>query len=295
MSHAPFQTQGVVGIQNVGNTCYAAATLQLLRACTDWDYFCLRDAKAGHVPTTTPQRVLAAYQDINRSLWSAHAPSYVRPLGFVHELREAVRGTVYESFALPIPQDAHEFLVYLLDQFHEARRIDPLHSPLTELFFGTTRKTVTCGHCAAQTHREETFNVLPVSCAGEWFVPMEESIEGFACDGCRGRHPARIRTVLHTLPPNLFVALQRFEPTGMKNMTRCGYDGAPLVIGEATYELRGIVDHHGTHRGGHYTAQWKHPFSQEWWWLDDEKARPMARPEFGASTYVMLFKHLKPA
>ena len=292
------QTQGVTGIQNVGNTCYAAATLQLLRACTEWDYYCMKDAKTSVPPSTSSQRILAAYQDINRSLWSAYTPAYVRPLGFFHEIREAVRGTVYDSFAQPIPQDAHEFLVYLLDQFHQARMISktPEQSPLMDLFFGTTRKTVTCGHCRHITHREEIFNVLSVPCKGatfaEWMAgtSVEEAIEGFACDACHGRHPAVIRTVLHTLPPNLFVALQRFEPSGSKNMVACPYDGMPFMINGIPYEVRGVIDHHGSHRGGHYTAQWKHPFSQEWWWFDDEKARALQMPTFGASTYVMLLK-----
>ena len=31
----------VVGIQNMGNTCYCNSTIQLLRACSEWDAFCL--------------------------------------------------------------------------------------------------------------------------------------------------------------------------------------------------------------------------------------------------------------
>ena len=33
--------KGVVGIQNMGNTCYCNSTIQLIRACPEWNAFCL--------------------------------------------------------------------------------------------------------------------------------------------------------------------------------------------------------------------------------------------------------------
>ena len=33
--------KGVVGIQNMGNTCYCNSTLQLIRACPEWSAYCL--------------------------------------------------------------------------------------------------------------------------------------------------------------------------------------------------------------------------------------------------------------
>ena len=42
---ADIQTQmgekGIVGLQNMGNTCYANASLQILRAVPEWSVFCM--------------------------------------------------------------------------------------------------------------------------------------------------------------------------------------------------------------------------------------------------------------
>ena len=73
-------TKGVVGIQNMGNTCYCNSTIQLLRACSEWDIYCLTHSFTERDDSNS--RVLLAYQDILKSLWSAHLPAYVRPLGF---------------------------------------------------------------------------------------------------------------------------------------------------------------------------------------------------------------------
>jgi ubiquitin C-terminal hydrolase len=338
------EVKGVVGIQNMGNTCYANSTLQLLRACSEWDAFCLSQnfvEKLSHLPETDAnRRILLAYQDILRSLWSAYLPAYVRPLGFISEVCKAVKGTVYEAFGMPVPNDSHEYLVYLLDHFHEALKTTTNHvekeipanatpvdrmrilaengwnrflshhsSPVVQLFFGMMRKTVQCTNCANRTYQWEVFNSLKVPCEGatleEWIqreVNEQSEIEGYQCDHCKGRHLAKKSSHLWKLPDNLFVTLHRFNYNGHKNMTTCPYHGdaisfQPFFAEESEeagqmwkYEIRGVSDHHGTHMGGHYTAQFKHPITQQWWGFDDERARPLANPEFSATNYIFFFK-----
>ena len=58
------------------------------------------------------------------------------------------------------------------------------------------------------------------------------------------------------------------------------------------YELRGVSDHHGTHMGGHYTSQFKHQISGEWWKMDDETATKEEVPQFSAANYIFLFRHI---
>lgn len=336
--------KGVVGIQNMGNTCYCNSTLQLLRACPEWNGYCisqLSKEQLTHLPDDDKnKRILLAYQDILKSLWSAYKPAYVRPLGFISEVRKAVKDTVYEMFGMPIPNDSHEYLVYLLDHFHEAmkQQIEWTEQPIPEtatplqrmrimgqngwnrylskncseivrLFFGMTRKTIQCQNCSNSTYQWEVFNSLKVPCEGatfqEWIrneVNECSDIEGYQCDACKGRYTATIRTHLWRLPPNLFLTIRRFRYDGQKIMTACPYDGELLSFNEFfaeeaeqalepwTYELRGISDHHGTHRGGHYTAQFKHPVTSDWWWFDDETARLIEEPKCSSSNYIFYFR-----
>ena len=111
--------RGVVGIQNMGNTCYCNSTIQILRACHEWNVFCITQ-DFSHLKDNNNKKILLAYQDIIKSIWSASKPSYIRPTGFLSEIRKVVKGTVYEMFGQTIPNDSHEFLIYLLDNFHEA-------------------------------------------------------------------------------------------------------------------------------------------------------------------------------
>jgi ubiquitin C-terminal hydrolase len=336
--------KGVVGIQNMGNTCYCNSTLQLLRACPEWNAFCLtqpfKELLKDVSEENADKRILLAYQDILVSLWSAYQPAYVRPLGFISEVRKAVRGTPYEMFGMPIPNDSHEYLVYLLDHFHEAmkqhivwteqpypesatphqkmrimaqngwnRYLSKNSSEIVRLFFGMMRKTVQCTNCSNCTYQWEVFNALKVPCEGstlqDWIrneVNETSEIEGYQCDACKGRHTARLQSHLWRLPPNLFLTIRRFRYDGHKIMTPCPYDGGNLSFNEFfaeeaeqareswTYELRGVSDHHGTHMGGHYTAQFKHPTTGEWWWFDDERAGRLQAPQCSASNYIFYFR-----
>ena len=329
--------KGVVGIQNMGNTCYSNSTIQLLRACPEWNAYCISEdfTKINNTTENKYKQVLLAYQDILKSLWSAYRPAYVRPLGFVSEVRKAVKGTVYEMFGHPIPNDSHEFLVYLLDNFHEALKTESGINPKTEsesekmgvlaengwqtfvsknsseivrLFFGMYRKTIQCTNCNNKSYQWEVFNSLKIPCEGESFKEWiqneckDSEIEGYRCDNCKGNYTAKLLTHIWRLPQNLFITLRRFNYDGRKNTTPCPYDRETLNFQEFfaqesddqslnwSYELRGVSDHHGTHLGGHYTAQFRHPISGEWWWIDDESSQKMDKPKFDRSNYIFLFR-----
>lgn len=337
--------KGVVGIQNMGNTCYNNTTIQLLRTSPEWNAYCLThnfEEELKHIPdTNSPKRILVAYQDILRSLWSTYRPAYVRPLGFISEIRKAVKGTVYEMFGVPMPNDSHEFLVYLLDNFHEALKTkinyiekstehvsDPIEiirilaengwnkyvsqnmSEIVNLFFGMMRKTIHCTNCQNNSYQWEVFNVLKVPCEGatfqEWIhnEVKETEIEGYDCEKCKNKCLAKIYSHIWKLPSNLFLSLRRFTYDGRKNLSQCPYDGTQLQFAELfapesnepsahwSYELCGVSDHHGGHLGGHYTAQFKHPLSNEWWVIDDETANRLENPHISPSNYIFLFRHV---
>ena len=341
--------KGVVGIQNMGNTCYCNSTLQLIRACPEWNAFCLTEdftERLQHLSQENSyKRILLAYQDILKSLWSAYKPAYIRPLGFISEVRKAVKDTVYEMFGLPIPNDSHEYLVYLLDCFHEAIKIETQFeekeipngasdnekmvimaengwnkfiskndSEVVRRFFGMMRKTINCTHCKNNSYQWEVFNSLKVPCEGETFMDWirnevkESEVEGRRCENCtkltpgNDKHLAKIYSHIWKLPDSLFLTLRRFNWDRRKNMTTCPYSGENINFTEFfalesnepsrnwSYELRGVSDHHGSHLGGHYTAQFKHPISGEWWVIDDETAHKQDKPIITSSNYIFFFR-----
>lgn len=259
--------RGIIGLANLGNTCYMNSAIQAFRHCPEWTLFCKKNGDLEkHIQNrdTNNARVALAYQDLIHSIWGGTGPAYVRPLGFYDTLKLVVRGTHYEDFIRRTPQDAHEFLVWLLDQMYMAtqrevniqinnsERLRPMvlsavtgwksafekqYSPLTDLIFGMYRIQYTCGGCNAVHTRWETFNCLKIQLVknGEIMDSInsefnEEEIDEYACESCKERTKTKKQASIWRLPKVLIVSLKRFTPMGTRDNTPLVYDGAPLTF-----------------------------------------------------------------
>lgn len=271
-------------------------------------------------------KVFDAYQDLARALWLPNTTlgAYCRPMAFWRIVREAIKDGPYESFGYNMPHDAHEFLNYILDQCHEALKVaappdkialykslNNFTSPIVDTLFGWDRVTVTCNECSNENAFFEAFNMLKVGLNPiEAKSPIElfaderkdETIDDYSCDHCKHKTNALLKRRLWSLPKNLFFVLRRFRTDGFKDCSEYSYDGEQISFEEffdpkstsesRTYKFKPIalIDHRGSHRGGHYIAQTYHPLLHSWHVFDDEICRPLDHAYFNASNYIIVFR-----
>jgi len=245
-------SKGIVGLANIGNTCYANSTIQALRHTEELTNYLLQEK---HIPLIQGKdnheaKFVEAYTDLIKCLSTADGPGFIRPMGFLKPMQSSARASGFDNFCGRGQEDSHEFLVFVMDMLHEGLKkeipmtidIPPSitekalsawrdaftksYSPLVDIFFGLHLLTTTCQGCKTSTHRFETFNCLKGALEGDEPHTIseylrnelkEETIEGFDCSKCSPiRQNAVLRRSYWKLPTCLAIAIKRFHGVGHK-------------------------------------------------------------------------------
>ncbi len=187
---------GLGGLLNMGNTCYANATIQAFRNCTKipwifeggrYDRLFKKEPKGER---QKQQALTQSFADVVTLLGRCRKGQSVRPSDFWSKFRVAVHDTGFEHLAAREPHDSHEFYLFLLDTLHESmaqevtmritkpppqtdterraitaletwkREFEKKYSPLVDLFYGLTHIITRCKACGHESHRWEIFSAL---------------------------------------------------------------------------------------------------------------------------------------
>ena len=257
--------KGVIGILNMGNTCYMNSAIQALRSYPEFTLMLTQGILEKECPdkTSKPYSIVCALGELIQSINAGQAPAIVHPRGFYDATRTVVAGTIYEDFVRRIPQDAHEYVVWLLDQLYMAsarptttqgnhsgaslawrQAFEKSWSPLSSIFFGLLRISYRCSACPAVHQRYETFNVLKITPREgvPWIdciraeLTQEETIEGYECETCskegRPRADATRTVAVWKLPKLLILAVKRYGSMGERINTPVLYDNSDLKFTE---------------------------------------------------------------
>jgi hypothetical protein len=188
------------------------------------------------------------------------------------------------------------------------------YSPFVDIFFGLFHIQIICSECKNVSHNFETFNtlkgVLPEGVSKPTILQClegelnEEVIEDYACDHCKPKRTRATRkTRVWKLPQNLIIVLKRFTYDGRKIHTPIEpvttllsldslYSELSPNKDNSNYTVLSTVDHHGSSRGGHYTAQGLHDSEHKWFVYDDQSVHSIDKPVFGESTYILFLNKL---
>jgi len=265
----------MIGLPNLGNTCYVNTALQCLWACDSFRNYVNVHDNAFSVSTVfeskrLPQRV-HSYQNMIRKIIT-----YIPVLDLRNQM------------------DIHEFLSFYFDYFFETnKRVIRIQKPLLctgnkrisynldahwfntysevcDLVYGQYLIQTTCLSCDHSVYNYESCSVLSLAipqhqtcidtCIDEYF--SDTTVER-KCDKCKYGHSVR-KTFLCKCPDIIICCLKRFQLSG----TMFSKQTTPIRISntlnlhkftkfnksESLYKLKSIALHHGNLDDGHYNA-----------------------------------------
>lgn len=103
------ELRGLVGLQNLGNTCYINGALQALSNCQQLTRFVL------DCPGFLKDKGLCrSYSELIREIWSSRSPQYTVPSSIIRNIK-----CIYPAFRGCTQQDTQEFLRCFLEQLHD--------------------------------------------------------------------------------------------------------------------------------------------------------------------------------
>ncbi|EMP29148.1 Putative ubiquitin carboxyl-terminal hydrolase 50, partial [Chelonia mydas] len=252
--------QGLTGLRNLGNTCYMNAVLQCLCSISPLvEYFL-----SGKYVTALHKEngeVATAFAYLMADMWLGEFEC-ISP-----EVFRSVIGDLCPAFTKKTQQDAQEFLIYVLNELHEALKKDCL-----ECFF--QQDTLTWNN---QIH----------------------------CSFCGTKQDAAVKANIGKAPKMVIFHLKRFDYQGsykrklgtniyypLSNLDLSPYI-YPLFRKNPKYNLCAVVNHFGYLDGGHYTAFCKHTLTQNWYSFDDAQVSEIPQSSVQSAAAYLLFYSCK--
>ena len=237
-----------------------------------------------------------------------------------HEFLMFLLDVLHESLSKPVAMKISNCPLKSEKQIFHAKSLNvwissfqKQYSPFVPLYFGLFHIQITCVSCGHSSNNWETFNtlkgVINKSDASPTLLQTiegelnTETIDDYACDKCAPKRSSAVRsTRVWKLPKTLIIVLKRFTPDGRKIHTPITpisnvvefnsifSESSPEKKQHTCYTVRSIVDHHGSSRGGHYTAQAKHHKEDAWYNYDDQNVSKITNPHYGESTYILFLE-----
>ncbi|CAI0394760.1 unnamed protein product [Linum tenue] len=305
-----FQRIGA-GLRNIGNTCFLNSVLQCLTYTEPLAAYLQSGKHKSSCRIAGFCALCAIQKHVNRALRSTG-------ISFVPDLVSNMR-CVSRTLKVSKQEDAHEYLVNLLESMHKCCLPSGVQSEspaayekslVHKIFGGHLRSRVQCQQCSYCSDKFDPFldlsleinkaDALPVALRNFTAAELLDGGEKhYQCQQCKHKVRATKRLTIHKPPYVLSIHLKRFfaHDPGRKVGKQVCYERTLDIRSFVSdpnecnlkYSLYGVLVHHGSStRFGHYVC-FVRTSTGMWYCLDDEKVHQVGEKTVLNQKAYMLF------
>lgn len=245
-----YKQKGLVGLDNLGNTCFMNSILQCLSNNLKLTEYFLKDEFKKEDPESLHQKrqeyqLVLCYSNLLKNIWEGSGCTVLKPRSF-----KTAIGKLEKKYDSGTQQDSHEFLIHLLEFIHKGiayeievgikgeiiKECDKMmidcintwsthfskeYSIIIDLYYGMFLNQIgTCGKCSTTTYSYEPFSCLSLEINNS--TKLEECLESYfnpsdihyKCDKTSDLH--KRETKFWTLPNFITINLKRFNNKNVK-------------------------------------------------------------------------------
>ncbi|XP_075047286.1 ubiquitin carboxyl-terminal hydrolase 2 isoform X2 [Mixophyes fleayi] len=263
----PKVVHGLVGLRNLGNTCFMNSILQCLSNTKDLRDYCLKNSYQCDLNSKTcSTAIMKEFAHLLQAIWTSSVNEVVSPSEFKTQIqRYAPRFMGYNQ------QDAQEFLRFLLDGLHNEvnrvtvrpkfshqdldhlidtekgklmwkRYLEREDSRIVELFVGQLKSSLTCTECGyCSTVFDPFWDLsLPIAKKSTPEVSLMDCIRLFTkedilegdekptCCRCKARRRCTKKFTVQRFPKILVLHLKRFSEARIRSSKLSTFVNFPL-------------------------------------------------------------------